>query len=432
MNVIGEEPRPCVFTWGLDPESGFADEIRAAFPTARCLKGLNEIRQSDYDAAIICRDIPDGTRFDSHLQLLWFSDTGKAPVTPAVTAGSSDLRPRWLSGHRAARFVVPKEAEDEGMGTLAPSLAPKPHSDYPVLWSLGHLPGAALPLLCEAGGDESVLALILDRTKKAGSEVWCLPERALADPAAWMRAALKRWQTRYPASFPRLMWKDDLEWMAAEERAAVGRVVQHDAASASTQRRLEAERAALTGVLDSARTAADAGRRRLLTTKSDALVDEVTATLNQLGFTVTNSDEQRAGSEKYEDLQVTDQDWVGVVEVKGYEKRNARANDLLELNKAVEAYIKRTRDYASARWYIINQSYATPPPLRTRPLQGSDMVEGFAGRNGLIIDTRDLFRLVVAVESGDITCEHARTLLRDATGVFEYPGAEGAPTIKPC
>lgn len=126
--------------------------------------------------------------------------------------------------------------------------------------------------------------------------------------------------------------------------------------------------------------------------------------------------------QKREDLLVQDASWVSVTEVKGYEKGNAKQNDLLQLGSAVESYLLRTSRAPDARWYVVNQNFRTPAGLRQQPLAGAgDTVAKFTAQNGLVIDTRDLFRLTRAVASGEVDAAEARRQLRDARGVFDYP-----------
>ena len=110
-----------------------------------------------------------------------------------------------------------------------------------------------------------------------------------------------------------------------------------------------------------------------------------------------------------------------MVEVKGYSKGNAKASDLLQLGAAVETFIRREHQVPDARWYVVNQSFDTAPDQRLRPLGGSPDLDTFANLGGLVISTTDLFQLRESVRANDISPSEARSLLRAATGVLEYP-----------
>jgi hypothetical protein len=96
----------------------------------------------------------------------------------------------------------------------------------------------------------------------------------------------------------------------------------------------------------------------------------------------------------------------------------------LQVAKAVETFILREGRAPDARWYVVNQSYLTPPSQRQPPLRGSPDVESFAVMGGLVIDTRDLFRLREAVRARELTAEAARESLRSTKGVYSYTRPE--------
>lgn len=271
-------------------------------------------------------------------------------------------------------------------------------------------------LLTEKGGGVGIIGLVAERMDNH-RQVWALPNCVRDHLAEWLDVAVQQWQNRDKTAFPRLDWAAQEDWMDSDELDAAARLRQHGAEAEATMARLSRERARLVDAQATARNAADQGLRQLLTTNSDALVDAVSSTLEDLGFTVVDADSlERA--RKFEDLQVFDGDWVCLVEVKGYEKRNAKTADLVQLAGAVSHY-QEDHPAPSAQWYIINQSYATPPSLRLNPFKSDpDIVEQFANNNGLVIDTRELFRLVTRVHQEELSRDEARGLLRKTRGVF--------------
>jgi len=60
---------------------------------------------------------------------------------------------------------------------------------------------------------------------------------------------------------------------------------------------------------------------------------------------------------------------------------------------------------------------------RPELLQGAhEDLAVFDESDGLLVDARDLFRLVRSVENGQVPTEAARRLLTDASGRFTLPG----------
>ena len=421
VKIIGDSPRPWAFTIGVEQDSALARSLEHLFPTVTPVEDLGSIRQLDYNAAIVVDT--DAQRFlESHLQVVWFSDWGTAPVKRPGNSGSNASVTRWEDGDRAARFGATVSATAHGLGSLAERLAPPAASEYMVLSKTNWLKEFRHALLVEVAGKFGALAAIYDRNSNKSSEVWCLPLRALDDGSSWVGAALQRWRDRFPEAFPTADWAADERWLTAQEQVAQSGLNSHDVITAALLEARRGERTVLETAVEEARAAADAGARHLLTTNGDLLVQAVVVALEQLGFDVIQSDEVLPAGQKREDLLVQDGTWVSVTEVKGYEKGNAKQNDLLPLGSAVESYVLRTRQTPSARWYIVNQSYRTPPDARPRPLAGAgDTVEKFSMQQGLVIDTRDLFFLSRAVSTGQISAIDARQLLREARGVFDYP-----------
>jgi len=436
-NIIGAGPRPWVFTIGVDPDSELARELERLAPTLTAIDDLSLLRQVDYDAAVIVSD--EGVKgLQDHLQVVWFADHGTAPVTRLDRPGpmGPPMWTYWEDGDRASRFGTTDLAAELNVASLATRLAPpSTDNDYRVMSKTNWLTEQRHPLLEEVGGKQGTLAAIYDRNKEKTSEVWCLPERALADGADWVKAALAHWRSSFPEAFPNPDWTADETWMTADEQTARLELGRHDADTAALLEVRRLERTEREVAAEEARVRADAGIRRLITTNGPPLVEAVADALHQLGFEVVDSDSVLPAGQKREDLLVQDGSWVSVTEVKGYEKGNAKQNDLLQLGSAVESYLLRTSRAPDARWYVVNQNFRTPPGLRQRPLAGAgDTITKFIAQNGLVIDTRDLFRLTRAAATGEVTPDEARRLLRGAEGVFDYPAdvsEELAPEAAP-
>ena len=126
-----------------------------------------------------------------------------------------------------------------------------------------------------------------------------------------------------------------------------------------------------------------------------------------------------------EDLRLSDPDepaWTNITEVKGL-TGGAKLSDLQRFGRYAGLFLRRTGEFPKSRWYLVNQFLGADPDTRPPPLVGAeDDVQVFAEDGGLVIDTRELFQLVRAVEQGRIDQAAARRLLRSSTGVFQFDG----------
>lgn len=154
------------------------------------------------------------------------------------------------------------------------------------------------------------------------------------------------------------------------------------------------------------------------------------AALKQLGFNVEDIDETRRGEglPRAEDLQVTctRRPTVRVIaEVKGYARGGAKASDLIQLGQHAMRYTQREGGQApDSSWYIVNQFAATDPDTRQPPLAGAiEDVQVFAEGGGLIIDSRELFKLSQMAAGGQVSLERAREELLAQRAVFTCPSA---------
>ncbi len=261
-----------------------------------------------------------------------------------------------------------------------------------------------------------------------GGRCWALPflpER----PELWLSAALEDWHEKTPDRVPAAAgWRSRTTWQTPEETAVTSALEQlhqeRDVAIREFDRRereLDSDRVAVTA-------AADAGIRRLLTAQGDELATAVAETLRQLCFAVEDVDDAVAatpGSPKVEDLRVSDADdssWTNITEVKGY-AGGAKLSDIQKLGRYAALYLQRAGALPGSRWYVVNQFMNDDPDGRQRPLVGADEdVTVFAEDGGLVIDTRDLFRLLNRVAGGQMTAAEARMLLRGSVGIFQLPG----------
>jgi hypothetical protein len=174
------------------------------------------------------------------------------------------------------------------------------------------------------------------------------------------------------------------------------------------------------GIDDAKKEADEKGLGLLLTTDGDELKDAVLGALTIIGFKVADVDATlEEGEGKREDLWVEHDEEVVIAEVKGY-KRGAKFRDLMRAKDYRLLYLQKHGSVPDGQWHIVNANRSRPPDLRPRLLEGHD--EAVDAFGGLVIDTRDLFKLVRDIQRGDVAQEEALDLLWKANpGFFHYP-----------
>jgi hypothetical protein len=255
-----------------------------------------------------------------------------------------------------------------------------------------------------------------------GTECWVLPPGQLTHD--WITAAVKRWipmvETRKAKP-----WRSDLHWQTVEERRRHRELAELD----TERRKIDDREMALQSELEQLEGSGDIVERRLLLAQGDDLKLGVIDALRELDFEVVDVDEESARpGDKVEDLHVKDDDWIALAEVRGYGgSQGAKVSDLLRINRFVRRWERANRRSPDAVWYIVNQAIGVDPGARPRPLASNpDEVAEFQNDEGLVIDTRDLFRLQMAVRASELPLETARTTLKTSRGVWTFPGSDGA------
>jgi hypothetical protein len=407
----------------VEEDSPLGEHLKGLTPTIRWIHKsmMGTIRQSEYDAAVVVGERPN---LDMHLQIIQFG--GKPSAYYSAGPGGRPWSLGVRSGDRAERFTVDRTSGELGIPEqVLRSLFPEPASGYEVLhWQNLGGPAGQPPInsFASEDGGRALAGWVQQRSSMPSGEIWWLPDRVIERAAEWVDIAFTRWQEIYPDSFPRVAtWSQEDEWMTREEKAAASAVAAHVDESKRIAEVRAREADELSRRLEDARSSADEHERRLLTAKGDDLVGEVAACLGELGFTVRDADLlPQHQSAKQEDLRISYGSWECLAEVKGYSRRNAKVGDLLQLGKAVEAYLLTEHRRPDARWYIVNQAFALPPGQRRPPLEGADLTTFQS--DGLAIDTRDLFRLREAVRNASLSADDARTLLMSSRGVLSYRG----------
>ncbi|MGW0358515.1 hypothetical protein ACWDXV_30355 [Nocardia nova] len=94
-----------------------------------------------------------------------------------------------------------------------------------------------------------------------------------------------------------------------------------------------------------------------------------------------------------------DGDWTTSAEVKGYTK-GAKSNDLSTVGRHRRVYEKKHQD-VQRMWYVANSFRLDSPDSRPKILDSADEhIDDFAQDDGLAIDSRVLFDLLMLVETG--------------------------------
>jgi hypothetical protein len=262
-----------------------------------------------------------------------------------------------------------------------------------------------------------------------GSRCWALPSEALdGDPAAWVAAAIREWQELSPSRFPTIVdWTTSSRWQTTEEQdlaARLNAIVEERTAMIAA---LVEQARAISDELATATEQADNTVRRLLTAQGDELVDEVLSALGDLGFKVSNMDDHWPSNDKREDLRVSDPEdpeWIAIVEVRGY-RPGAALRDLQRIGRFSKRFARDEGRVPDAEWYVVNHFLNDPPDTRPLPLAGNDAeIDDFALGDGLIVDTRDLFRLHRRAIAGTMSPKSARDLMKQSRGRLVVSGED--------
>jgi hypothetical protein len=433
--TFGERQRPWLLAVGIDNDN--SPVLHAALDslidvTVDYVEHQGDVDESEYDVVIAVEGL-GFARENLHVFMLG----GRTPDVFQHHQGDREEAYRWepRSAGRSRQTTIPDDTPEDIAALARASLVPwcdrqqKPYSvlipsmEYPISYGPDRLVGPSFPaaFLRAASGDGDVIAGRY--TRPGGKQCWWLP-RGVERIGDWLEVALKHFARQDPARFPvqATGWTDQPEWMTADEQAAARALDELNSEREEAIASLDAREADIRAALDAAREAADGGPRRLLTSQGEDLVDEVEQTLLELGFQVVRPDEERAASKEalLEDLEVLDEEWNTLAEVRGY-TRGAKTSDLQRIERFVGHYVRRTGHLPSARWYVVNHLLAQPPDGRPAVLRGAEEdVALFAEAQGLVIDTRDLYRLRRAVADGRTTAEWARNLLRSSAGVLSY------------
>jgi hypothetical protein len=419
---IGEQPKPRLLILNVS-DLTLQKAFRKLAPTVRCMgfSDLKAIRQKDWDAVVV---FGGTSSLEPHLYVIQFGGSVGGGIKSNIEGTILTVLP--IS--KATQFEIPDVVPDSIRLLIKSSLA-KSITSSPINGVMraalpgnvrNFVPEIQWPFITDIDGN--VLAGCFVRPESF-SQWWWLPA-GVESPELWVAAALAEWSNADHNKFPSgPTWQDRPEWQTPAEAELASKISETAARYSMLLTELEQEQIALKADMERVAAEATATVRRLLTAQGDELVDEVHATLDELGFTVVNVDREIAGvGDRREDLRVSDTgrpEWIAIVEVRGY-KRGAQLNDLMRINRFVTRYLQETGNLPDGAWYVVNHDFDQDPTVRPRPLASNPLeVETFAESNGLVIDTRFLFRLRMRVRRGEVQLEEARAQLTGITGVLE-------------
>ena len=269
------------------------------------------------------------------------------------------------------------------------------------------------------GPDELPLAASYRRAE--GGNVWLLPSD-MPNHALWVLEALREWHDVDPKRFPAIPdWQSDPEFRSMEE-ARVGTELE-----AKRQRIIalfnayETERVELEGQLENLKKSADTYERALLTEQGTPLQNSILRALRDLGFEVEDMDAVNPEGSRKEDYRIRDTEdsnWIALGDAKGV-KGGVPESVFTQLGRWVEFYIIQEKVAPTARWSIANYYRLDDPNTRPEPFANRpDNVEVFTAANGLLLDTRALFKFLRIAQDHPERKSAIRAFLRSRKGVL--------------
>lgn len=270
------------------------------------------------------------------------------------------------------------------------------------------------------GPDDTILAGSYERNDHAA--VWLLPFD-MERPDLWVIEALREWHEDYPDRFPLIPdWQQMPQWRTAQERALHAAADEKRAAVMAAIEAYKIEDATFKEQAQQAAAEGDRYERALLAADGDVLSDAVLRALTDIGFRVLDMDQVYPEGDKREDFQVFDDDdpdWVVLVEVKGFKNGISEKGIHVSLSRWIRRYVLQHRTEPAGLWYIANHNRLVDPGARPDQFRGkSEVLETFVQDGGLVIDTRALFDLLVAVQEDPTLKPVAKALLKNGSGLI--------------
>jgi len=396
---------------------GFDDltitSLQTLFPTWRVIDSIDDIQPLEWDLLVTRKDpinIPD------HLFIVAIAEDTVPrfgfPVMPGQEYPHSHVTYGGLS--RASEFTIPGGLPHRIDLLVERQLLPVARSRSS---NLTLQPARALrPFLVTSDGGV-IAGSFLRLGGKA--ECWCLPNY-VSQPEAWVAAALQVWHDQDAVRFPKTDWLRTDKWRTPEENELTRRLDGLRNRRTELLKELEKTEESLISSLSVAEREGDATHRVLLTGQGRELVEAVSAVLTLFGFRIMDMDSIWPENNRREDLRAQTEGtdiWTAIIEVRGYEK-GAALNDLVRLHGRFRTmFLQETGHLPYRSWYIVNQFIKQAPDERPIVLASQNReLEAYSEDGVLAIDTVDLFKFRIAVETGQASVEQVRQLLIEATG----------------
>jgi len=239
---------------------------------------------------------------------------------------------------------------------------------------------------------------------------------------------LEFFQRRLPAITPRLFpfstqfaWLDDDEYQLPNEAKLLAEKrsleQEHAEKIAAKEREIEENHQEYQFLHD------------LLTETGEKLVRTVEEYFDWLGFEdVVNCDEAYPGRNE-EDLQVSLEEGLLVVEVKGI-GGTSKDSECSQISKIKYRRARERGTFDVCALYIVNHQRYPPPENRSNPPFTDQQIKDAKSDERGLLTTYDLFRLYFAVDSGFVTREDARKSLLDF-GLVAFRPSSSVPIGKP-
>ncbi|WP_410607203.1 hypothetical protein [Amycolatopsis sp. lyj-109] len=432
--IYNDAPRPRALLQNLQDD--VAGRIEPLFAHGRRGETGEPVYLLEYDILITAKTLSRST----HLHTVAFGVSGLGQVTvyddqshgygtatygDKTTLATELYVPDGITGqlgHLVHTYLVPYFSALDTKPILSCSVSTSgPRSRYL------HADKFCTPFLLS--GDGRVLAGAVTFAGDRGGRCWVLPADCPV-PETWVAAALKEFHELDPVAVPGLpKWWETPDWATPAQQRARAAVTDLEAEREQLLQDLDQRLTDAQGEVGRADAGAAAGAGRLLTADGDDLAHAVHAAFETFGFAVRDMDQVNAQGQRREDLRVTDPGvlgWEAIVEVKSY-TAGAKVNDLAKLLRWKSHYVKDSGRDPDALWHVVNAFRQVDPAARPIPIPDEEDLENLVEENGVLIDTRALFRAQRDVETGIADPSHIRTSLRAAVGRWTQPAASADP-----
>lgn len=410
MAVIDSNPHPRVLFVGWHPDEPDYLEMAELVATGRVWDGIAaSVRWPDWDAVVARGSFIYAAKSSHPVAVLAFGVT----TLPAIDVHGARQPVSYGERTQVSPEFEVNDALQEPLRELVRedlALWLRRQPKRPLMTRLSYRSAMRSEVTGEPGHASAWFARDPDGALISGSyvchsggSVWSLPFEP-EHPARWLAAALQQWHEERPDAFPSQdPWQKRAHWMSRAEREATAKI---DAAERELREEVARRTAQIQGLrheFDAVSAAADLTTRRVLTATGEELVDAVSDALTSLGMVVARRGQLATAT--------TPTGETAIVQVEGC-TAGASPRDLLRIARAAAAYERETGRAPERAWYVVNHFLATDPDQRPEVLAGADdSVAEFAVDGGAVIDTRELFALVRAVEDGSISTADALAAL---------------------